>query len=191
MKNFLKRIYVKVGIWLGFISKPINAANVKVANLKSVKYKIGNVNMHNSYVDDLIPQAVEIGENFISSANSMIIAHDASLYNHIRKHRVQKVVIGNNVFLGAAAIILPGVKVGDGAIIGAGAIVTKDIEAYTVVAGNPARFICTVSEYIKKCEARDVLFDTPECFEKYYLNTLDQSDIDAFQEKYIQEKIAF
>jgi acetyltransferase-like isoleucine patch superfamily enzyme len=186
MKNFSKRIYIKFGIWLGFISKPI-----KVKNVKTVKYKIGNVIMHNSYVDDLIPQAVVIGDNFVSSANSMIIAHDASLYNHIRKHRVEKVVIGNNVFLGAAAIILPGVNVGDGAIIGAGSIVTKDIEAYTVVAGNPARFICSVSDYIKKCEAKDVLFDTPECFEKYYSNTLNQSDIDAFQEKYIREQKDF
>ncbi|GAA3779621.1 acyltransferase [Flavobacterium ginsengiterrae] len=181
MKNILKKAYIKLGIMLGFIESRSKSDE------KKVKYKIGNVNMHNSLVDDLIPQAVTIGENFISSANSMIIAHDASLYNHIKKHRVEKIVIGDNVFLGAGAIILPGVNVGDGAIIGAGSIVTKNIEANTVVAGNPAKYICTVDEYIKKCEKRDVLFDTPDSFQKYYLNTLSQAEVDEFQEKYLAQ----
>lgn len=51
------------------------------------------------------------------------------------------VVIGNNVWLGKSAIVLPGVTVGDGAIIGAGAVVTKDVPEYAIVAGNPAKFI--------------------------------------------------
>lgn len=84
--------------------------------------------------------------------------------------------------------MLPGVTIGDGAIIGAGAIVTKNVESYTIVAGNPARFMCTVDEYIKKCEDRNVLFETPVSFLKYYTNTLSESDVDEFQEKYIKQK---
>jgi acetyltransferase-like isoleucine patch superfamily enzyme len=49
------------------------------------------------------------------------------------------VVIGNDVWIGVDAIILPGVKVGDGAVIGAGSVVTKDVEAFQIVAGVPAR----------------------------------------------------
>ncbi len=49
--------------------------------------------------------------------------------------------IGNDVWIGARAIILGGVKIGNGAVVGAGSIVTKSIEPYSVVAGNPARFI--------------------------------------------------
>lgn len=49
------------------------------------------------------------------------------------------VVIGNDVWIGANAVILPNVKIGDGAIIGAGAIVTKDVEPYTIVVGVPAK----------------------------------------------------
>jgi virginiamycin A acetyltransferase len=49
------------------------------------------------------------------------------------------VVIGNDVWIGADAIVLPGVKIGDGAVIGAGAVVTKDVAAFQVVAGVPAR----------------------------------------------------
>lgn len=49
------------------------------------------------------------------------------------------VVIGNDVWIGADAIVLPGVKIGDGAVIGAGAVVTKDVEAFQIVAGVPAK----------------------------------------------------
>lgn len=54
---------------------------------------------------------------------------------------LKKIVIGNDVWIGARVIILPGVNVGDGAIIGAGSVVTHDVEPYCVVAGNPARVI--------------------------------------------------
>ena len=49
--------------------------------------------------------------------------------------------IGNDVWIGRDAIILPGVSIGDGAVVGAGAIVTKNVDAYSIVAGNPARHI--------------------------------------------------
>ena len=51
------------------------------------------------------------------------------------------IVIGNDVWIGARVIILPGVHVGDGSIIGAGSIVTHDVPPYGIVAGNPARLI--------------------------------------------------
>lgn len=49
--------------------------------------------------------------------------------------------IGNDVWIGARSIILKGITIGDGAIIGAGSVVTKNVEPYTIVAGNPAQFI--------------------------------------------------
>lgn len=51
------------------------------------------------------------------------------------------VLIGNDVWIGANVVILPGVKVGDGAILAAGAVITKDVEPYTVVGGVPAKII--------------------------------------------------
>ena len=50
-------------------------------------------------------------------------------------------VIGNDVWIGQNAVIMPGVKIGDGAIIGANAVVAKDVEPYAIVVGNPARQI--------------------------------------------------
>lgn len=90
---------------------------------------------------------VVIGDN-------VMMAPDCIIY--VRKHESSRldipmceqgsteerpVVIGNDVWIGGRVIILPGVKIGDGAIIGAGSVVTKDVSEYDVVAGNPARVI--------------------------------------------------
>jgi len=112
-----------------------------IRKAKKREYTIGNVKYNNSIIDSLVPQYVEIGDNFISAPGSVILAHDASLLSQFREYRVEKTIIGDNVFLGANSVVLAGVKIGDGAIIGAGAVVTKDVEAYSVVAGNPARKI--------------------------------------------------
>lgn len=50
-------------------------------------------------------------------------------------------IVGNDVWIGTEAMIMPGVKIGDGAVIGARALVTKDVEPYTIVGGNPAKEI--------------------------------------------------
>lgn len=54
---------------------------------------------------------------------------------------IGKVNIGEYAFIGAKALILPGVNIGEGAVVGAGSVVTKDVQAWTVVGGNPAREI--------------------------------------------------
>jgi len=152
------------------------------------KYTIGNVKQHNSLVDSLVPSMVEIGNNFISAPGSIILAHDASLLVHFNTYRVEKTVIGDNVFLGANAVILAGVTVGDGAIIGAGSVVSKNVERSMVVAGNPAKVISTVQEYYEKCKAKDILYTPPKGFENIFLNkALQEEDKIAF-EKSIQNR---
>jgi maltose O-acetyltransferase len=53
----------------------------------------------------------------------------------------EPITIGNDVWIGARVTILPGVKVGDGAIIGACSVVTKDVSRYAIIGGNPAQVI--------------------------------------------------
>ena len=55
--------------------------------------------------------------------------------------RVSEVVIGNDVWIGMRVIIMPGVKIGNGSVIGAGAVVTRNVPDYAIVGGVPARII--------------------------------------------------
>ena len=66
--------------------------------------------------------------------------------------RVGCIEVMDNVFIGYNATILPNVKIGQNCIIGAGAVVTKDLEPNGVYAGNPAKRIGSFDEYVHKCE---------------------------------------
>jgi len=79
-----------------------------------------------------------------------ILGHDASLKRYLGKSISGPVKIGDYCFIGFNATVLKGVTIGDEAIVGAGAVVTKDVPPRCVVAGNPARVVCTVDELIAK-----------------------------------------
>lgn len=63
-----------------------------------------------------------------------------------------RITVGNNVFIGMRACILPGVTIGNNCIIGACAEVTKNVPDNSIVGGNPARIIKTTSEYLEKAK---------------------------------------
>ena len=66
------------------------------------------------------------------------------------------IVLGSNVYIGNCAIVMGGVTIGDNVVIGAGAIVTKDIPSDSVAVGVPARVIETADEYLEKLKARSL-----------------------------------
>ena len=61
-----------------------------------------------------------------------------------------KISIEDNVYVGSRSIIMPGVTIGESALVAAGSVVTKSVPPFTVVAGNPARVICSIDEFIRK-----------------------------------------
>ena len=110
-----------------------------------------NVNIEKGVViEPSMPWLVRIGNNVTLGPQVYILAHDASTKIPMGVTKVGRVTIGNNVFIGARAIILPNVSIGDNVVIGAGSIVSKDIESNSVVVGNPARKISTLDEYVQK-----------------------------------------
>lgn len=96
----------------------------------------------------------------ITIGNNCQIAHGVSIYTHGGGQAVRqicpdfdvfgKVVIEDWVYIGAYSLIMPGVTIGEGAIVAAGSVVTKSVPPHTVVGGNPARYICTVYEYYER-----------------------------------------
>jgi len=89
--------------------------------------------------------AIDIGDHVILSANAMILDAGLELKGFANtdtpRHVASFVRIESRVWIGAGAIILPGVTVGHGSVVGAGAVVTRDVPPGVVVAGNPARVI--------------------------------------------------
>lgn len=79
--------------------------------------------------------SISAGSKIISTG--LDITKDKFNQSHIDK----PIYIGNNVHIGAGAIILAGVTIGDNVVIGAGSIVTKDVESNSVVVGNPAKIL--------------------------------------------------
>ena len=125
---------------------------------------------------------IEIGENFYSNHNLIIldvgrvkigdnvqVAPNVSIYT--AGHPVHPetrntgyeygidITIGDNVWIGGSVSILPGVTIGDNAVIGAGSVVTKDIPANVIAAGNPCRVIREITEEDRYYYFRDRKFD--------------------------------
>ena len=72
-------------------------------------------------------------------------------YNECKKmDEFGAISVGNNVHIGVNALIMPGVSIGNNCIVGAGAVVTHDVPDNSVVAGVPAKFICTIDEFYTK-----------------------------------------
>jgi len=92
---------------------------------------------------------INIGDNVALSAGCKIIStslDSEKLINSIYEHKGKGIQIGNNIQIGAGAIILDGVNIGNNVIIGAGAVVTKNIPSKVIVAGIPAKIIKDYSE---------------------------------------------
>jgi maltose O-acetyltransferase len=106
--------------------------------------------MHGTILDPSHCWLIRIGDNVTLAPRVHVLAHDASLVNHIGYARIGNVIIGDNVFVGADSVILPNVTIGDNSIIGANSTVSRDIPANVVAAGSPAKVICTLEDFLDK-----------------------------------------
>ncbi|KFF55353.1 heptaprenylglyceryl phosphate O-acetyltransferase [Bacillus stercoris] len=92
--------------------------------------------------DIMFPEKISVGTNTIIGYNTTILAHEYL----IQEYRIGKVLIGDEVMIGANTTILPGVEIGDGAVVSAGTLVHKDVPDGAFVGGNPMRVIYTKEE---------------------------------------------
>lgn len=129
--TFGKRVY----IWGWFTV--VNAKNVHLGRRCAINHGVFLLGR----------DEITIGNNVILSANCMLLDTGLDLEHYLdvktpnKSHVKSYIRIEDNVWVGAGAIILPGVTIRKNSIVGAGAVVTKDVPEGVVVAGNPARII--------------------------------------------------
>jgi acetyltransferase-like isoleucine patch superfamily enzyme len=106
------------------------------------------------------PYLISIGNHVTISFNVSFVTHDGATWvfrdrpEYKGLQRFGRIDIGDNVFVGANTTILPGVTIGSNVVVGAGSVVTKDLPGDAVYAGVPARFICSLDEYVKSSSGR-------------------------------------
>lgn len=116
--------------------------------------KLGNNVQINDYVHIGAVGSITIGNNVLMASKIYITDHNHGSYNDMesdspkvppidRRPVIKPVIIGDNVWIGESACIMPGVTIGEGAIIGALSVVTKDIPPYSIAVGVPAKVIKT------------------------------------------------
>ena len=110
------------------------------------------------------PYLISIEDNVRITTGVKFITHDGGLwvprrlgYIDERADRFGRINVGSNVNIGWNAIIMPGVTIGENCIIGAGAVVTKDVPPNSVAIGVPARVLETIEEYTEKNKDRVVM----------------------------------
>ncbi len=104
------------------------------------------------------PFLVSLGDHVTVTSDVKFITHDGGVWVFREQHPDIDVFgpirVGNNVFIGVNSIIMPGVTIGDNCVIGAGAVVTRDIPSGSVAVGMPAKVIGTVEDYWAKVEKK-------------------------------------
>lgn len=111
---------------------------------------------NHTHIDVMRPFVIKIGDYCKITSDVTILAHNYSISVSRRAFGVfagggQPVEIGNNCFIGTRAIILMGTTIGDNCIIGAGSVVKGIFPDNVVIAGNPAKIVCSLDEYYNKC----------------------------------------
>lgn len=125
---------------------------------------------------------ITIGDNVTMAPRVHILCHDASTKQFLDYTKIGRVTIGDNVFIGAESVVLPGVTIGNNVIVGANSTVTHDIPDGVVVAGSPAKVICSLDDYLTKERTR---METAPCYGEDYTLRLNVS-----MEKRMEQKAA-
>jgi len=108
---------------------------------------------------------ISIGDNCTICPNVRLIAHDASTKIFLGYTKIGRIDVHENSFLGDSVIVLPNVTIGPNSIVGAGSVVTKDVSPNSVAAGNPARVISSLDDYLEKVRS---ISKTKGVFSKEY-----------------------
>lgn len=135
-----KKLKIKFKL-ITFISKIIRCLRYVNYRLKGYDIQPSTIIEGKVKFDRLFPEGIHVGANTLIGNGVVILSHDHCKRVEDNQPYLTHTYIGKNCFIALNSIILPGVKIGDEVIVGAGSVVTKDVPSNTVVAGNPAKVI--------------------------------------------------
>lgn len=153
--KMLKKMFAEIGENC-YIEPPFHA------NWGGKNVHFGNgvyANFNLTMVDDC---DIFVGNNVLFGPNVTVSAGTHPIHPELRSKQAQynvSIHIGNNVWVGASSVILPGVHIGDNSVIGAGSVVTKDIPANVVAVGNPCRVLREINENDMKYYYKNMKID--------------------------------
>lgn len=141
---------MRIRLFIRKLVRKIRGGGPSIGELRDKGVVIGeNCHIYGA-IDNGHEFLVSMGNNVTMASGSSILTYDGSTKKIVGYSRVGRVDIGDDVFIGAYAIILPNVKIGSRVVIGAGSVVTRDIPDNCVAVGNPARVIGTYDAYEEK-----------------------------------------
>jgi galactoside O-acetyltransferase len=153
-EQILKKLLAEMGKNC-YIEPPLHANWGKYTHFGSNVY----ANFNLTLVDDT---DIFVGDNVMFGPNVVIATAGHPVDPPLREKVAQfniPVRIGRNVWIGAGAIVLPGVTIGDNAVVGAGSVVTKDIPPNVVAVGNPCRVLREINDRDKEYYYKDLKID--------------------------------
>jgi acetyltransferase-like isoleucine patch superfamily enzyme len=159
----LRLIFNKLKLVFGHLRREFHAKLDPLGYARSIGVTLGeNVHFYGmpSGMFGTEPWLITIGSNVHVTSGCAFVTHDGGTLI-LRKEVpdlewTAPITVGNDVYIGLRTLILPGVKIGNRVIIGAGSIVTKDIPDNSVATGVPARVIKTVDEYLEQMKKKSL-----------------------------------
>lgn len=160
--GILPASWTRSGGWLDAFSVRLNLGDLRrtdglayrVARARQMGIKVGEGCRLYSLNVVSEGELVELGDNVIVSGEVIFITHDGSVYTALEKFpgvngHYGRIRVGNNCFIGMRATIMPGVELGERCVVAAGAVVMDSFPANSVIAGNPASYVCPTSLYME------------------------------------------
>lgn len=155
LRRFLKVFTVPFRMFYSLYSPVAYARFIGVAIQGKVKIYGSSYAMFSSE-----PYLVTLGDNVYISVNARFVCHDGSTLPFRKEipdlELAGEIVVGDNVFIGMGALILPNVKIGNNCIIGANSVVTKNVPDGVIVAGNPARIVRKTVDFLARAEEKSL-----------------------------------
>lgn len=158
--------------------------NIRILIARKLGVNVGEGCMIGNCSFGTEPYLISIGNHCEITYGVSFVTHDGGTWifrkdNTFVGNKFGPIIIRDNCMIGTKSIILPDVEIGPNSVVGAGSVVTKNVLPNSVYAGNPAKYICTVSEYLEKCKKKDN--DVP-----YYMSSEDKKKnlIRIFEERF-------